>query len=67
MKHNLTNLEIYEIMDIVNEIAFNAFSTGYHQALYSSYKLEDDEKMKKNYDEAKKEYIHKLRLHLQNI
>lgn len=61
------SIEIYEIEEIVNEIAFNAFSEGYHQALYSTYKLEDDEEFRKKYREAKKEYGHILKLKLQNL
>lgn len=65
---NLTNYEIYEIMEIAHEISTVGFNEGWNHAMYCISEIEDNSEEKR--DKAKergKELMHKLRLLLMNM
>lgn len=68
MKYNLTNYEIYQIMEIAHEISVQGFNEGWSHAHYCiNNHDEHDEKMRNEAKEKGAEQIHKLKLLLMNL
>lgn len=65
---NLTEYEIYQIMEIAHEISCKGFDEGWNHAMYGVNKHDADyEKWRNEAKEKGKEQMHKLRLLLMNL